>query len=182
LGFVSLTLPWWTASITTSYGVAFSMDVSVYLYQATYLGRSVSIPNEFWYAWAALALVLAGSVLALAGSVITVKRRIILRLSSVLVLLGVILFPVALQLNIPNGEELLGAGTPTGLGVFSSGTYNLGPVTANYATYLTFGFWIAVAATVLVFVAASRKTPVNTPAAPAMVAASPTSPQTQTGT
>jgi hypothetical protein len=178
LGFVSLALPWWT--ITASYG-AFSTDISVYLYQATYLGRSMSIPNEFWYAWAALALVLVGSVLALTGSVITAKRRVLLSLGGVLVLVGVVLFPIALQLNIPNAAVLLGADAPPGLGVFSSGSYSLGPFSANYVTYLTLGFWIALVGCILMFVAASRKVPAE-PTAPALVAESTPPLQPQTGT
>jgi hypothetical protein len=165
LGFVSLTLPWWTATISVSFGGSFSTDVSVYLYQATYVGMSRSIPDEFWYAWTALALVLAGSVLALAWSVITAKRRILLSLGGVLVLAGVVLFPVALQLNISNAAGLLGAGAPSGLGVFSSGSFYQGFFAANYLTYLTFGFWIALAAVILMFVAASRKRPDEKPAA-----------------
>jgi hypothetical protein len=182
LGFVSLTLPWWTASISTSYGVTFSVDVSVYLHQATYLGRSTSIPNEFWYAWAAMALVLAGSVLSLAWSVIKAKRRVFLSLGGVLVLAGVALFPVALQLNISNALGVLGAGATSGLGVFSSGSFYQGFFSANYVTYLTFGFWIALAAVILMFLAASRKLPDEKPAAVTAIGTQPppSTPQEQT--
>jgi hypothetical protein len=177
LGFVSLALPWWTASISAYYGASFSADISVYLYQVTAFGQSTTPTSDYWYVWAALALVLTGSVLALVGSVITFKRRVLLGLAGALVLAGVVLFPVALQWSISNAEGLIGQSAPAGVGVFSSGSYGQGAFSASYMTYLTFGFWIALTGAVLMLVAATRKAPEATPAA--APSTTPTSPPMQ---
>ncbi len=161
LGFISLALPWWTVSMSaSSYGYSYSLDVSAYLFQVTALGQSAALGSEYWFGWVALALVIVGSIVTLVGS-IAAKRRSLIAIGGVLALVGVIVFPLGLQLNIASA---LGgtSSAPSGIGVFSSGSYS----GASYSSYLTFGFWIALVAAIMMLVATKRKPAVTIPLPP----------------
>jgi hypothetical protein len=164
LSFVSLALPWWTMSMSsTLMGMSFSVDVSVYPYQATMsaLGMSEAADMGIWYGWAALALVLIGGLIGIVASVKPDKAKL-LAIGGVLSILSIIIFAAGLQLELakaPPAENL-----PV-VGLFGGGTYNYEGTSMNYASYLSFGFWIALVAAIVMFVA-SRKKPTEAAAFP----------------
>lgn len=121
-----------------------SFDVSIYLYQVSSSGITVTTFNT-WYTWAALAFVIVGGILSIVGSVVA-KGKTILLIGAVLTLLSIIIFALGLQMDLSSnlGEA--------GIGLFSSGSY-LG---ANFSSYLSFGFWIALVAAIIAFVAYTK--------------------------
>jgi hypothetical protein len=148
LAFVSLALPWWTLSFGYS---GTSLDVSIYPYMAVDVGAGISL----WYGWVALALIIVGGLLGIVGSLTPGKAKM-LSIGGALALVSIIIFAVGLQLDflsIPSTE-----GSPT-FALFmlptsvSSSGYDM-----SYFAYLSFGFWIALVAAILMF-AASRKKP-----------------------
>jgi len=156
LAFISLVLPWWAMSISGSaMEINVSDEVTLYLYQTrvTIIGLSVSASTNLpWYCSIALAFVVLGGLLGLAGSVIANGRRIVLSLGAILASFSVIIFAVGLQNQISNGS--LVSGLPTGVGLFSSGAYGYG---MDYSSYLSFGFWLALVAAIIMFVALTRE-------------------------
>ena len=158
LAFFSLVLPWRAMSISSSaMGMAFSDEASLYLYQAkvTIMGISGTASMNPWYCSTALVFVVIGGLLGLAGSVIANGRRIVLALGGILVLFSIIVFAAGLQNQISNGS--LATGYPTGASLFSSGSYSYLGVSINYSSYLSFGFWLALVATMILFAALTRK-------------------------
>ncbi len=151
LAFVSIALSWWTISASATGYPTTSSDL--YLYQ---VGTVSGLVIEAWFVWAALALIIIGGILAIVGSVIAKGKRILLG-GGVLALLSIIIFAVGLQM------ELSRLGAPFGL--FSSISQTVGDITINYSTYLSFGFWIALVAAILCFVA-YIKHPMETVTAP----------------
>ncbi len=169
LGFVGLVLPWWTMTVSGSFGgTSASADISMYLYRATISGPGISeVQGAPWYGWAAMAILLFGSVIALAGSVIVTKRKALLAAGGALVLVAIILFPVAFQLNLSETLTNTSGVVPEGvnIGLFASGSFEYeGYLTLNYAAYLSFGFWITLVGAILILVAASRKSTAEKPA------------------
>ncbi|MEM2099079.1 MAG: hypothetical protein QXU99_04960 [Candidatus Bathyarchaeia archaeon] len=159
LAFVSLALPWWTMSMSSSmFGMSFSVDVSVYPYQATMsaLGMAESAEVSIWFGWVALALVIIGGVIGIIASLMPGKTLLIV--GGLLALVSVIIFAVGIQLEIANA---LAAEDLPVVGLFGSGTYTYSGTTMNYSAFLSFGFWIALVAGILMLIA-SRKTPVAT--------------------
>jgi hypothetical protein len=167
LAFVSLVLPWWAMSVSGSAsGISYSGQLYLYPYQSTAseLGHSVTVSANLWFGWTALVLVVIGGSLSLAGSVmygllfprdlIARGRRAVLAVGGVLVLLSIIVFALGLQ-NQLSGS--LATGYPTGVGLFSSSSYSFMGISVGYWTYLTFGFWLALAAAIIIFVAVTRK-------------------------
>lgn len=72
LAFVSLALPWWTMSVSSS---GISLDVSVYPYMAGASGIGLSTQISLWYGWIALALIIVGGLLGIIGGVKSDKTR-----------------------------------------------------------------------------------------------------------
>jgi hypothetical protein len=156
LAFVSLALPWWTMSIT--FGI--SMDVSVYPYMAAMSGLDVS-GISLWYGWAALALIIVGGLVGIVGSVKSDKRKL-LAVGGALALVAIIIFAVGLQLDflsIPSTES------SPGFALFGGGSISVSGYDISYFAYLSFGFWIALVAAIVMFVA-SRKKPAEAAAFP----------------
>ena len=169
LALISLVLPWWVEGISfPALGIAYSGELSVNLYQATATAMGISMPVSLnlWFGWTALVFVVIGGLLGLAGSVIASgRRKVVLALGGILVLLSIIVFAAGLQNQISSGSSA--TGYPTGVGLFSSGSYSYLGTSINYSTYLSFGFWIALVATILMFVGAAVRKPVETiPPAP----------------
>lgn len=157
LAFVSIALPWWTMSMSaTAMEVTFSADVSVYLYQASAsaMGVSQTVTMELWFGWAALALVVLGGVLGIVGGAIPDKGKMVLVVGGILALLSIVIFAVGLQTELSKAPPV--SGFP-GVGLFSSGSYNFMGASMNYSTYLSFGFWLALVAMILMFVAIIMK-------------------------
>jgi len=163
VAFVSLALPWWVMNFSGSFlGTSVSGQATVNLYQASAsaMGTSVPISLNLWYGWTALAFVVIGALLSLAGSIITRRRKAFLAAGGVLVLLSIIVFAVGLQNQISSGS--LSTGFPN-VSLFSSGSFSYSSVTVNYSTYLTFGFWLALVAAIIMFVAIVIKSPYEMP-------------------
>lgn len=141
LAFVSLALPWWVMNTSSSIlGTPVSVQTDLYLYQVelTSLGSTMTTSTNAWYCTAALILVVIGGMLGLAGSVITPPvrgQRAVLGLGGLIVLLSVIIFAAGLQNHISNDS------LETGASLFSS------------SSYLYFGFWVALVAAIMMFVA-----------------------------
>jgi hypothetical protein len=153
LAFISIALPWWTLTISAGGEISLSSDISVYLYQVTSAGLSITLNT--WYTWAALALVIVGGILSIVGSVTAIGKKLLLG-GGVLALLSIIIFAVGLQMDITSTS--LGE---AGVGLFSSGSY----MGASYSSYLSYGFWIALVAAIIAFVAFAKH-PTEAAAAP----------------
>lgn len=149
LAFVSLALPWWTMSVSS---LGISVDVSVYPYMASVAGFG-SAAISLWYGWLALVLVLIGGLLGIVGSVTPGKAKM-LSVGGALALVSIIIFAVGLQLELLQG--LLGTGSAN-VYLFGSGSIASGGVEVGYFAYLSFGFWIALVAAILMFVASRKK-------------------------
>jgi hypothetical protein len=150
LAFVSLALPWWTMSVSAAYsGYNYSVDVSVYPYMASAAGFGTAA-TSLWYGWLALILIVVGGLLGIVGSLKPDKAKL-LSYGGILALVSIILFAVGLQLDLLQG--MLGTGAEN-IYLFDSRTVD----SASYFAYLSFGFWIALVAAILMF-AASRKKP-----------------------
>jgi hypothetical protein len=167
LAFVSLALPWWIMSISsTIMGMGISVDLSVYPYQVSMLGLGLSGLGEIgiglWYGWVALALIVIGGLLGIVGSVKPDKAKM-LAFGGALALVSIIIFAVGLQLEFLNVPSTSGVS----FGLFASGSLSGGELggSVNYSAYLSFGFWIALTAAIVMFVA-SKKKPVEAVVAP----------------
>jgi hypothetical protein len=176
LAFISLALPWWTLTLSA---MGMSVNVSAYPYKATasFMGLSMDIPMEAWYGSAALVLIILGGILGILGSVMPAKGKSILAIGGVLALLSIIIFAAGLQGELSKGLTIPspttgGSSLPLPeIGLFSSGTWTMPgvPVPMNYTSYLSFGFWLALVAAIIIFAAIKKAvlTPaVPTPAAP----------------
>jgi hypothetical protein len=158
LAFISLALPWWTMSVS-SFGI--SVGVSVYPYMAGMSGFDMATGISLWYGWVALALIIVGGLLGIVGSVKPDKTKM-LSIGGALALVSIIIFAVGLQLdflNIPSTE-----GSPA-LALFGGGSLSVSGYDVSYFAYLSFGFWIALVAAIVMFVA-SRKKPTATAVSP----------------
>ena len=157
LAFISLVLPWWTMTMSSSLmGVAYSIDVSMYPYQTRVGGMGISLPvtMDLWFGWVALALVVLGGLLGIVGSVKSDKARMMLVVGGVLALLSIVVFALGLQIELSKVPPV--SGFPA-VGLFSSGSYSYEGTSMDYSTYLSFGFWLALVAAVVMFVASRRK-------------------------
>jgi hypothetical protein len=159
--FISLALPWWM--MTLSINASYSGNVVIYPYQATaslnFPGSStLVIRTDFWYGWVALAFVILGGLLGIAGSLLR-GARVLLVGGGLLALLSIIIFAVGLQSDLSNSS--FAEGWPA-LGLFVSGTFG----GYAYTTYLSFGFWLALAATIIMLFASLKKPKSIAPTAP----------------
>lgn len=148
LAFISLVLPWWTLRLSVS---IVSFDMSLYPYQFTAVGVPVTAGVP-WYCWVALALIVVGGVLGIVGSITRYGRRLVAA-GGALSLLSIIVFAVALQLDLMQGASELAILGVTGLGIFSSGTITFMSQSFSYSTFLSFGFWLALVSAIVLFVA-----------------------------
>jgi hypothetical protein len=139
LAFVSIALPWWTES-----ALGFSSGLKLY-------DQGTFSTLNYWYGWIALLLVLEGGVLGLAGSVMSNEKKILME-GGICAVIAIILFPIGLQ------TDLMRLNAP--FGVFFSGTI----FGVSYSTYLSYGFWLALVAAIIMFVAMLYPKP--TPEAP----------------
>ena len=151
LAFISLILPWWTMSVSYSIlSVSYSVDVSVYLYQTTTGALTFALAN-YWYVWTALALIIIGALLALAGSVMA-KGKMMLIGGGLLAIIALIVFAAGLMMDLSSVSGF------SGIGLFNSGTIGAGEFgSMNFSTYLSYGFWVALVAAILMFIGAFWK-------------------------
>jgi hypothetical protein len=166
MAFISLALPWWTITIDNSpvvYGGS-SYSISIYTYQATVItiaGTPTTISIPIWYAWVALVLIVLGGLLGIAGSLIQNARRM-LAAGGLLALLSTIIFAGGLQIELSMPESRVLSGLSIGstkVSLFSSG---IAGGVIRYNTYLSFGFWLALVAAVIMLATSLRKPKVNT--------------------
>jgi hypothetical protein len=153
IAFISLVLPWWTMAVSINgLGINASADVSVYPYQATASSAGVSITAQvsIWYGWVALVLIVIGGLLGIAGGVLR-KTRTVFVAGGVLALLSITIFAVGLQNELSN--QTVVSGWPT-VALFSSGSFSL---YYSYTTYLSYGFWLALVAGVIMLAASLKK-------------------------
>lgn len=148
LAFVSIALPWWTES-------ALGLSYDLKLYDAGTLGSTLN----YWYGWVALVFVLLGGLLGLAGSVMSNGKKIVMG-GGILALIAIIVFPVGFQMDLMRLNATIG--------IFNSGTIS---------AYLSYGFWLALVAAIIMLVA--MRYPKPTAQAPSP---SPSPPPPTTGT
>jgi len=141
--FVSLILPWWTASLT-GYGRGFF--VNVYLYSPNVSMHDVQLTNS--WVWLVFVLVVTCGLLGLAGSVgeKEINQKLLIG-SGLLALLSLAIFVGGVQLLII-GNLVMGAP----LAVYYSTSYD----GFSYVLYLSYGFWLALAAAILMFFASTK--------------------------
>lgn len=152
LAMSSLAFPWWTVSVVFQ---LMGMDglgyMSLYLYRAdtSALGWSGSSHLNLWFGWITLALVVSASFLGILGGLLRRTRMILIGGSCAIA--SMMVFVAALQNELLNGPIV-----PWGFivtGVFSSATIDQGYLSSvSYTAYLSFGFWIALAAAVILLV------------------------------
>jgi hypothetical protein len=163
LAFISLLLPWWALDVSTMGPPPWGL--SLYLFQATAAsigGATAAVYVNLWFGWTALALVVVGGLLSLTDSVIATRRKTLFALGEILVLLSLIVFVAGLQNQISSGPLTNGRGFPTKAGVFSTGKDAInGDISLffDYSTYLSYGFWLALVAAIIMFAASLRKPP-----------------------
>jgi hypothetical protein len=140
LAFVSIALPWWTVSVSGATG-------DWYLYNAGDYGAGL----DLWYNWVALLLIILGGVIGLVGTIMPNGKKMLIG-GGLLALLSIIIFAAGLQMDLSSHTSTFG--------IFSSGTiYGI-----SFSTYLSYGFWLALVATVIMLVA--MRYPKPTPRAP----------------
>jgi len=179
LAFISLALPWWTLTLSgQAMGIPISADFSVYPYKGavSFMGFSMDIPMNVWFGSTALVLVILGGILGIVGSIILDKGKAVLAIGGVLTLLSIIVFATGLQSEFSKAEGFsipipAGGGSLEipAIGLFSSGTWDIMGTTVNYSSYLSFGFWLALIAAIIIFAAVKK-------AVPAAVAPTPATP------
>ncbi len=131
LAFISIVLPWWT--LTTTIEITTSADLYLYQPSGTF-GAVVLTTDEAWFCWAALALIIVAGVLGIVGSATGYGKKILIG-GGAFALLSIIIFAVGLQMSS------LGAN----YGLFATGL--------DYSAYLSYGFWLALVAMILMFAA-----------------------------
>lgn len=155
LAFVSLALPWWTLSVSSAVSGFgnISVDVSIYPYMASMAGLGAAA-MELWFGWIALALIIVGGLLGIIGGLKPDKTKMLL-IGGALALVSIIIFAAGLQIVL-----LQGLGIDSSIFLFGGGSLSASEYGAdvNYFAYLSFGFWIALVAAIMMF-AASRKKP-----------------------
>jgi hypothetical protein len=156
LAFVSLALPWWTMSVSS---LGISLDVSVYPYMASMSGLDVS-GISLWYGWVALALIIVGGLVGIVGSVKSGRKLLVV--GGALALVSIIIFAVGLQLDF---LSMPSTGDTPALALFGGSSISVSGYDISYFEYLSFGFWIALVAAIVMFVA-SRKKPAEVAAFP----------------
>jgi hypothetical protein len=146
LAFISLVLPWWTLILSFN-GV--STDISMYPYQIS----GITFSTNFWYGWAALALIIVAGILGILASIV-IERKLVLIIAGAIALLSIIIFAVGLQMDLPQLSSELGI---TDLGLFSSGSFGDLEISWNYSAYLSLGFWLALISAIIMLIAALIK-------------------------
>jgi len=179
VAFISLALPWWTMTMSAEAGgMTMSMDVSIYPYQArtSVMGVSQTFNMELWFGWAALALIALAGIAGIVGSVLVAKTgKTLLMVAGILALLSIIIFAVGLQGELSTAVPV--AGLPE-VGLFSSGSFDFGAgIFMDYSTYLTFGFWLALIAAIIAFVASTMHPVAPLPTPPPPPATAPPTPE-----
>ena len=159
IAFISLAMPWWTVAFSWSLmGIDSQTSVSVYLFQAkTGLPGYYSSPPpsqvDLWFGWIALVPMVIGGLMGMVGGLRQHGKMIFV--SGLFVLASMTVFAVGLQSELSKGPiDPWGFSVP---GLFSSGISHLDtelPLESiTYMAYLTYGFWTALSAAVIMLAA-----------------------------
>jgi hypothetical protein len=151
----SLAFPWWTVSVVfRTMGIAHDPGyMSLYLYRAdaTATGWSRNSHLNLSFGWITLALVVSAGLLGILGGLRGRTRMVLIGGSCAIA--SVTVFVASLQSELSNGPVV-----PWGFivtAVFSSATINQEYLSSvSYTAYLSFGFWIALAAAVILLTSA----------------------------
>jgi len=192
-----LLLPWWIMPISSTVTVPYygewrvHGDISVYTYDARMTMEAMGLKEtesivdgvSIWYGYVALVLIIIAGIAAIGGSLTIGKEgKYLLIVAAIVALLSIIIFAVGLQNELSKGVE---PGYPqlrliSRESSFSTYVPEVGSVVEfHYSTYLTFGFWLALAAA-LIALLASDKHPMAPPPSPPPPAVSPESAQAPT--
>lgn len=147
-------------------GIGVSTDVSIYPHQVTAsaMGASATVTMDLWFGQAALALIVIAGIVAIVGSLIIGKMgKMILIFAGILALLSIIILAAGLQGELSKAPPV--SGFPE-VGLFSNGSWSFMGASMNYQSYLSFGFWVALIAAVMAFIALSRHPTVRPEAPP----------------
>jgi hypothetical protein len=136
IAFLSLYLPWWTLTVDI-YGI------SIYPWGWSEREMYVYRPQELSFIYMALAFVVIGGVLGVIGSFKVRGGKKLLIVSGIFAMLSLAIFAFGLHLFL--GRTFVNVKT-----LFYSGPFNGG---AYASCYLSFGFWLALVATILSFIA-----------------------------
>ena len=170
---ISLFLPWWEMYISARWTVqevtvVQRVNIWVYPYRVTTKNYPVqAIPlNVLIFGLFSLCFLIGGLVLGIAGSFHSVRKKEMFISSGALILFSVITFIVGLhyELKIMAASSLL---FTTGYGcrlvpcpeidLFSTGFFIHEDTSINYSTYLSIGFWLAIIAAIINFVALKKQ-------------------------
>jgi len=124
------------------------------------VGGLGAVAMSLWYGWLALILVIFGGVLGIWGGAKSEKAKS-LRAGGALALVAVIVFALGLQVELLQGIGI----SSSAIYLFGSGTLSVTGTSIDYTAYLSFGFWLALVAAILMF-AAYKKRPVEPVMAP----------------
>lgn len=170
LAFISLALPWWTLALS-QFGI--TVDVSLYLYKVTFMGMEAWVSS--WFTLIPLLLIIVAGILGLVGGVATTMRKKILALGGSLALISIAIFAIGFLMEISGAMSAMGFPIPP-LSLFGSGSFTIMGTPVSYVCYLSFGFWLALVASILMFVAAKRAGVAPPPPAPVAAPALPPPP------
>ncbi len=159
LALASLALPWFSVTMT-AYGEPIKMQFTSYLWQiqGTVNGVSATAFPNVWFVWGALALTVVVAVACLAGSFFAGRKGLLLLLvAGILALLAMVVFGAGLlSSNYANADS-----EPASvMGLFSSNAFGITVDSAmqysyDFVWYLSYGFWLAIGAAIMGFVAAA---------------------------
>lgn len=168
IAFLCIALPWWTYSESgISWLGVLDMKLTIYLYQATMTRHDVFSIVNIWYASVALVLILIGGVLGIIGSFARgAQARNSVTAGGLLTILSVQVFVVGFQYELYNfPPTIIENGVPvTSLPFYSGFAFPFADVTC----YLSFGFWFALVAGIIMLVAAARTNPETDPKKPVL--------------
>lgn len=151
IAFISLALPWWTTTRSTTFGMLSSLSFSIYPYQVTASagGQSLAVTVDIWYGGTALTLLVLGGFLGIIGSLVRTTRMVLVA-GGLLALLSILIFAAGLQNELWN---LTFMQDWPAMDLFSN--INMGGF--NYTAFLSYGYWLGLASAVIMLIASLRK-------------------------
>lgn len=155
IAFISIALPWWTMTQTSNlFGTTISMSVNLYLYRVNATLFDFEVGAKLWFGWTAFALMLACGILGIIGSIR--RNSDILFAAAASAMSSIAIFTVGLLKELP--EMPFMQESPKAL--FYFGTYGNSPF--SFSIYLSFGFWLALTACIIMVITSARAIPLRT--------------------
>jgi len=157
MALASLALPWWTMTVSAN---EIDTSVNVYPHSAIVNGKMVKLSvTQLMFGWAALVFaVIGGFVGVIAGALPNKAKRYYGRRLNFgsLGFFSVVLFAIVLQRELLDDSLGIGALNVSLLGSGQLYFADYG-INANYFAYLSYGFWLALAAAIILFFAFRNK-------------------------